>query len=67
MTALRQSPISARAAAVDRDRARQRFEDKLDLTPDQSDPGGYGYRFGGDAWLFRYGTPSAGNRRKHDR
>ena len=57
---LRQFPISARAAAVDLDRARQWFEDKLDLIPDQSDQGGHWYRFGGDTWLYLYGTPSAG-------
>jgi len=63
MTVLRQFPISARAAAVDLDRARQWFQDKLDLTPDQSDPGGHWYRFGGETWLYLYGTPSAGTAR----
>jgi catechol 2,3-dioxygenase-like lactoylglutathione lyase family enzyme len=60
VTVLRQFPISARAAAVDLDRARQWYEDKFGLTPDQSDPGGHWYRFGGDTWLYLYGTSSAG-------
>jgi catechol 2,3-dioxygenase-like lactoylglutathione lyase family enzyme len=60
MHMIRQFPISARAAAVDLDRARQWFEDKLGLTPDQSDPGGHWYRFGAETWLYLYGTPSAG-------
>jgi catechol 2,3-dioxygenase-like lactoylglutathione lyase family enzyme len=57
---LQQFPISARAAAIDLDRARQWFREKLGLTPDQSDPGGHWYRFGADTWLYLYGTPSAG-------
>lgn len=57
---LRQFPLSVRSAALDLDRARQWYEDKLGLTPDQSDPGGHWYRFGGDTWLYLYGTPSAG-------
>jgi catechol 2,3-dioxygenase-like lactoylglutathione lyase family enzyme len=60
MTMLRDFPVSARAAAIDLDRARQWFEDKLGLTPDASDPGGHWYHFGGDTWLYLYGTPSAG-------
>jgi catechol 2,3-dioxygenase-like lactoylglutathione lyase family enzyme len=60
---LRQFPISARAAAIDIDRARRWFEDKLGLVPDQTDPGGLWYRFGGDTWLYLYGTPSAGTAR----
>jgi catechol 2,3-dioxygenase-like lactoylglutathione lyase family enzyme len=63
LTVLRQFPISVRAAAVDLDRARQWYEEKLALTPDQSDPGGYWYRFGGDTWLYLYGTSSAGTAR----
>jgi catechol 2,3-dioxygenase-like lactoylglutathione lyase family enzyme len=57
---IRQFPISARAAAIDLDRARHWYEDKLGLTPDQSDVGGHWYRFGGDTWLYLYATPSAG-------
>lgn len=59
-TVLRQFPVSVRSAALDLDRARQWYEDKLGLTPDQSDPGGHWYRFGGDTWLYLYGTSSAG-------
>ena len=57
---IKQFPISVRAAALDLDRARQWYEDKLGLTPDTSDQGGHWYRFGGDTWLYLYGTPSAG-------
>ena len=53
-------PISARAAAIDLARARQWYSDKLGLTPEREDPGGVWYRFGGDTWLYLYGTPSAG-------
>jgi catechol-2,3-dioxygenase len=53
-------PISARAAAIDIDRARQWYADKLGLTPEHEDPGGVWYRFGGETWLYLYGTASAG-------
>lgn len=53
-------PISARAAAVDLARARQWYSDKLGLQPEREDMGGVWYRFGGDTWLYLYGTPSAG-------
>jgi catechol-2,3-dioxygenase len=53
-------PISARAAAIDLARARQWYSDKLGLTPEREDMGGVWYRFGGDTWLYLYGTPSAG-------
>jgi len=53
-------PISARAAAIDLARARQWYLDKLGLTPEREDMGGVWYRFGGDTWLYLYGTPSAG-------
>ena len=56
-------PISARAAAVDLARARQWYQDKLGLTPEREDMGGVWYRFGGDTWLYLYGTPSAGTAR----
>jgi catechol-2,3-dioxygenase len=60
MTALRAFPISARAAAIDIDRARQWYEEKLGVVPDLEDPGGVWYRFGGETWLYLYQTPSAG-------
>lgn len=53
-------PISARAAAIDLARARQWYSDKLGLAPEREDMGGVWYRFGGDTWLYLYGTPSAG-------
>ena len=60
MTALRQFPISARAAASDLDRARRWYEDRLGLVPEREHPGGVWYRFGGKTWLYLYATPSAG-------
>jgi catechol 2,3-dioxygenase-like lactoylglutathione lyase family enzyme len=57
---LERFPISARAAAIDLARARQWYSDKLGLTPEREDMGGLWYRFGGDTWLYLYGTPSAG-------
>ena len=56
-------PIHATAAAVDLDRARKWYEDKLALLPERSDPGGVWYRFAGETWLYLYGTPSAGTAR----
>jgi catechol 2,3-dioxygenase-like lactoylglutathione lyase family enzyme len=40
MTALSEFPISARAAAVDLERARRWYEEKLGLVPEREDPGG---------------------------
>ncbi len=57
---LERFPISARAAAIDLARARGWYEEKLGLVPAREDPGGVWYRFGGDTWLYLYGTPSAG-------
>ena len=56
-------PIHATAAATDPDRARRWYEEKLGLVPEREDPGGVWYRFGGDTWLYLYGTPSAGTAR----
>jgi catechol 2,3-dioxygenase-like lactoylglutathione lyase family enzyme len=56
-------PIHATAAAVDLDRARRWYEDKLGLVPAREDPGGVWYRFAGETWLYLYGTPSAGTAR----
>jgi catechol 2,3-dioxygenase-like lactoylglutathione lyase family enzyme len=60
MTALGEFPISARAAAVDLDRARRWYEQKLGLVPEREDPGGVWYRFGVETWLYLYATPAAG-------
>ena len=56
-------PISARAAVIDLARARQWYSDKLGLTPEREDMGGLWYRFGGDTWLYVFGTPAAGTAR----
>jgi catechol 2,3-dioxygenase-like lactoylglutathione lyase family enzyme len=53
-------PIHATAAAMDLDRARGWYLDKLGLVPEREDPGGVWYRFAGDTWLYLYATPSAG-------
>lgn len=63
MTPLSGFPISARAAAIDLDRARRWYEEKLGLVPDREDQGGFWYRFGGETWLYLYATPSAGTAR----
>jgi catechol 2,3-dioxygenase-like lactoylglutathione lyase family enzyme len=56
-------PIHATAAAIDLDRARRWYEDKLGLVPEREDPGGVWYRFAGGTWLYLYGTASAGTAR----
>jgi catechol 2,3-dioxygenase-like lactoylglutathione lyase family enzyme len=53
-------PIYVTAAAANLPRARIWYEEKLGLKPDREDPGGVWYRFGGETWLYLYGTPSAG-------
>jgi catechol 2,3-dioxygenase-like lactoylglutathione lyase family enzyme len=53
-------PISARAAAVDYERARRWYEEKLGLVPEREDMGGAWYHCAGDTWLYLYPTPSAG-------
>lgn len=60
---LQDFPIHATAAARDLDRARGWFEAKLGLVPEREDEGGVWYRFGGETWLYLYGTPSAGTAR----
>jgi catechol 2,3-dioxygenase-like lactoylglutathione lyase family enzyme len=57
---LRDFPISSRAAAIDLDRARRWYDEKLGLVPEREDPGGVWYRFGDETWLYLYATPSAG-------
>jgi catechol 2,3-dioxygenase-like lactoylglutathione lyase family enzyme len=56
-------PIHATAAAIDLDRARRWYAEKLGLLPEREDGGGVWYRFAGDTWLYLYGTPSAGTAR----
>lgn len=63
MTTLSAFPISARAAAVDLDRARRWYEERLGLVPEREDPGGVWYRFAGETWLYLYATPAAGTAR----
>ena len=53
-------PIHATAAAMDLDRARRWYEDRLGLVPEREDPGGVWYHFAGETWLYLYATPSAG-------
>ena len=60
MTTLGDFPISARAAAIDLDRARRWYEDKLGLLPEREDAGGVWYRFAGETWIYLYATLSAG-------
>ena len=57
---LTEFPIHATAAAIDLDRARRWFEDKLGVVPQREDAGGAWYRFAGDTWLYLYATASAG-------
>lgn len=56
-------PIHATAAALDLDRARRWYEDRLGLRPEAEDPGGLWYRCAGETWLYLYATPSAGTAR----
>jgi catechol 2,3-dioxygenase-like lactoylglutathione lyase family enzyme len=60
---LQDFPVHATVAAVDLDRARSWYEEKLGLAPDREDEGGVWYRFAADTWLYLYGTPSAGTAR----
>jgi catechol 2,3-dioxygenase-like lactoylglutathione lyase family enzyme len=57
---LKDFPISPSIAAVDLDRARAWYRDKLGVTPDHEDPGGVWYQFGRETWLYLFGTPAAG-------
>jgi len=56
-------PIHASAAAIDLDRAKQWYKEKLGLVYEREDDGGVWYRFAGDTWLYLFGTPSAGSAR----
>jgi catechol 2,3-dioxygenase-like lactoylglutathione lyase family enzyme len=57
---LDQFPLHAALAAQDARRAREWYEAKLDLTPDQESEGSLWYRLGEGTWLHVYETPSAG-------
>jgi len=63
MTAMSEFPISARAAAVDLERARRWYEEKLGVVPEREDPGGVWYRFAGATWIYLSATPAAGTAR----
>jgi DNA-binding transcriptional MerR regulator len=56
---LQDFPVHATAAAMDLDRARGWYEEKLGLVPEREDAGGVWYRFAGETWLYLYGTPAA--------
>ncbi|MGH2477604.1 MAG: VOC family protein [Candidatus Limnocylindrales bacterium] len=56
-------PIHASVAAADLARARAWYEQKLGLTPEREEFGGYWYRFAGETWLYVFETPSAGTAR----
>lgn len=60
---LKRFAIHATAAAIDLDRARRWYDEKLGLVPEREDPGGVWYHFGVDTWLYLYATPSAGTAR----
>jgi hypothetical protein len=56
MTTLSQFPISARAAAIDLDRARHWYEERLGLMPQHEEPGGVWYRFAAETLAVRSAT-----------
>ena len=60
MSTLSEFPISARAAAIDLERARRWYDNRPGLMPVREDAGGVWYRFAGETWLYLYATPSAG-------
>jgi predicted enzyme related to lactoylglutathione lyase len=57
---LQQSPIYVYFPARDMTRARQFYENKLGLIPQQEVNGGVVYAFGGGTAAFLYPTPNAG-------
>ena len=57
---LQQTPLYAYFPASDMARARQFYEDKLGLVPQQEVNGGVVYAFGGGTAAFLYPTPNAG-------
>ena len=57
---LQQFPIHATLAAVDLDRARAWYGERLGLVPEQVTATGLWYRFAGDTWLYLYETPRPG-------
>jgi catechol 2,3-dioxygenase-like lactoylglutathione lyase family enzyme len=46
--------------AIDLERARAWYEEKLGLTPSQEMPGGLIYQTSGEAWFLLFPTPNAG-------
>lgn len=57
---LKQFPIHATVAAVDIDRARAWYADKLGLEPDLEGEEGLWYHFADGTWLHLYGSQFAG-------
>lgn len=53
-------PIHTSVAVSDLDRAETWYQEKLALTPDQRDSGGFWYQFDGETWLHVYKTDAAG-------
>lgn len=53
-------PIHISVAVSDLDQAQTWYQDKLGLTPDQKDPGGFWYQFADNTWLHVYKTDAAG-------
>ncbi len=60
MGTLKDFPIHTTVAASDLDRARTWYREKLGLTPDKEDGGGFWIEFAGGTWLYVYATGSAG-------
>ena len=57
---LKTFPVHASVAAIDLNRARAWYADKLGLTPDMEGAQGLWYRFADGTWLHLYETPFAG-------
>jgi predicted enzyme related to lactoylglutathione lyase len=57
---LREHPIHAAIPAIDLERARAFYADKLGLTPTREEPAGLVYVTPGGAWFRLYQTPYAG-------
>jgi catechol 2,3-dioxygenase-like lactoylglutathione lyase family enzyme len=60
MATLKSFPLHTTVAASDLDRARAWYEEKLGLTPEKEDEGGFWIEFARDSWLYVYATGSAG-------
>src|SRR5215217_7963771 len=57
---LNNSSVTANIPAVDIERARSFYADKLGLTPVDENPGGLMYKTAGGTWFFLYPTEYAG-------